>query len=66
MAKQEDSHPVQHIGGTVLVVMMDVDPEHEAEFNRWYGFGRPPTSAIDPAIIEAHVIIAPILERPSE
>ncbi len=36
MAKQEDSHPVQHIGGTVLVVMMDVDPEHEAEFNRWY------------------------------
>ncbi len=36
MAKQEDSHPVQHIGGTVLVVMMDVDPEHEEEFNRWY------------------------------
>ncbi len=36
MAKQEDSYPVQHIGGTVLVVMMDVDPENEAEFNRWY------------------------------
>ena len=36
MAKQEDSHQVQHIGGTVLVVMMDVEPEHEAEFNRWY------------------------------
>ena len=39
MAKQEDSHPVQHIGGTVLVVMMDVDPEHEDEFNRWYDGG---------------------------
>ncbi len=36
MAKQESSHQVQHIGGTVLVVMMDVEPEHEAEFNRWY------------------------------
>jgi len=36
MAKQEKSHPVQHIGGTVLVVMMDVDPENEVEFNRWY------------------------------
>ena len=36
MAKHEASNPVQHIGGTVLVVMMDVDPEHEAEFNLWY------------------------------
>ena len=36
MAKQEKSHPVQHIGGTVLLVMMDVDPENEVEFNRWY------------------------------
>ncbi len=36
MAKQEKSHSVQHIGGTVLVVMMDVDPENEVEFNRWY------------------------------
>ena len=33
-------HPIrlipQHIGGTILVVMMDVDPAHEDEFNRWY------------------------------
>ena len=36
MAKANDGHPAQHIGGTVLVVMMDVEPEHEEEFNRWY------------------------------
>lgn len=23
-------------GRALLLVMMDVDPEHEAEFNRWY------------------------------
>ena len=36
MTNGKQDHPVQHIGGTVLVVMMDVDPEHEEEFNRWY------------------------------
>ena len=36
MANQVDNHPVKHIGGTVMVVMMDVDPEHEEECNRWY------------------------------
>ncbi len=36
MTNVERECPVQHIGGTVLVVMMDVDPEHEEEFNRWY------------------------------
>ncbi|MDA0733828.1 MAG: hypothetical protein O2909_04120 [Chloroflexi bacterium] len=36
MTNQNDNHPIQHIGGTVMVVMMDVEPEHEAEFNRWY------------------------------
>ena len=36
MAKANDGHSAQHIGGTVLVVMMDVEPEHEEEFNRWY------------------------------
>ncbi len=36
MTNREKEYPVQHIGGTVLVVMMDVDPEHEEEFNRWY------------------------------
>ncbi len=36
MTEEEKEYPVQHIGGTVMVVMMDVDPEHEEEFNRWY------------------------------
>ena len=36
MTNGKQDNPVQHIGGTVLVVMMDVDPEHEEEFNRWY------------------------------
>ncbi len=30
------NYPTQHIGSTIMVVMMQVDPEHEAEFNRWY------------------------------
>jgi antibiotic biosynthesis monooxygenase (ABM) superfamily enzyme len=36
MTNQNDNHPTQHIGGTIMVVMMDVEPEHEEEFNRWY------------------------------
>src|SRR5918999_277220 len=36
MATQSNKYPTQHIGGTILVVMMEVDPEHEEEFNRWY------------------------------
>ena len=36
MAEQNGNHPVQHVGNTVMVVMMDVDPEDEAEFNKWY------------------------------
>ena len=36
MTSNSDNHPTQHIGGTIMVVMMDVEPEHEAEFNRWY------------------------------
>ena len=31
-----EAHPSQHIGGTILVVMMEVDQGHEEEFNRWY------------------------------
>ena len=30
------THPVQHIGHTILLVMMDVEEGHEAEFDRWY------------------------------
>ena len=34
--KVEGKHPTQHIGGTILVVMMEVDQGHEEDFNRWY------------------------------
>lgn len=36
MTSINDTHATQHIGGTIMVVMMEVDPEHEEEFNRWY------------------------------
>src|SRR5262249_11349853 len=36
MSVPDKTYPTQHIGGTILVVMMEVAPEHEAEFNRWY------------------------------
>ena len=36
MAEPNDNHPVQHIGNTILVVMMEVDQGHEEEFARWY------------------------------
>ena len=36
MAKRNGNHPTIPIGTTVLVVTMDVDPEDEAEFNKWY------------------------------
>ena len=36
MNDRNDQYPTQHIGGTIMVVMMQVDPEHEDEFNRWY------------------------------
>ncbi len=29
-------YPVQRIGSVIMVVMMQVAPEHEEEFNRWY------------------------------
>jgi hypothetical protein len=36
MSTPEKPHPTQPIGGTILVVMMEVDPAHEEEFNHWY------------------------------
>ena len=36
MTQNEDNQISQHIGNTILVVMMDVDSGHEAEFDRWY------------------------------
>ena len=36
MAERNGNHPTIPVGSTVLVVTMDVDPEDEAEFNKWY------------------------------
>ena len=36
MSSQSKNHPTQHVGGTILVVMMDVEPEGEEAFDRWY------------------------------
>ena len=36
MARQNKKHASQPIGGTIMVVMMEVEPEWEEEFNRWY------------------------------
>jgi hypothetical protein len=32
----DKAYPTQHIGGTILVVMMEVDPAREDDFNHWY------------------------------
>ena len=36
MTQNEDNQISQHIGNNILVVMMDVESGHEAEFDRWY------------------------------
>ena len=36
MDDRNSKYPTQHIGTTIMAVMMHVDPEHEEEFNRWY------------------------------
>lgn len=36
MTDRNPDYPVQHIGNTIMVVMMQVDPADEADFNRWY------------------------------
>ena len=36
MAERNGNHPTIPVGSTVLVVTMEVDPEDEAEFNKWY------------------------------
>ena len=36
MNDRNSKYPTQHIGTTIMAVMMQVDPEHEEEFNRWY------------------------------
>ena len=53
MPRQNKKHPSQHIGGTILVVMMEVDPEHEEEFNRWYNEEHLPERLEIPGYISA-------------
>lgn len=36
MDERNSKYPTQHIGGTIMVVMMQVAPEDEEVFNRWY------------------------------
>ena len=36
MEDRSSIYPTQHIGATIMVVMMEVDPEDEEVFNRWY------------------------------
>ena len=36
MDNRNSKYPTQHIGTTIMAVMMQVDPENEEEFNRWY------------------------------
>ena len=53
MSQEAKEHAVQHVGGTVLVVMMDVDPEDEEEFNRWYNEEHLPERLEIPGYISA-------------
>jgi hypothetical protein len=36
MPRATKKHATQPIGGTIMVVMMEVPAEHDEEFNRWY------------------------------
>jgi hypothetical protein len=53
MTDQNNTHPTQPIGGTIMVVMMEVDPEHEEEFNRWYNEEHLPERLEIPGYISA-------------
>ena len=49
----EGEHPTQEIGGTILVVMMEVDQGHEEEFNRWYNDEHVPERLEIPGYVSA-------------
>jgi hypothetical protein len=53
VATPDKSYPTQHIGSTVLVVMMEVDPAHEDTFNRWYDEEHLPERLAIPGYISA-------------
>ncbi len=53
MAERDGEHLTQPIGGTVLVVTMEVDPADEAEFNRWYNEQHLPERMAIPGYVSA-------------
>ena len=53
MADRDGGHLTQPIGGTVLVVTMEVDPADEAEFNRWYNEQHLPERMAIPGYVSA-------------
>ena len=53
MAERNSNHPTIPVGTTVLVVTMDVDPEDEAEFNKWYNEQHLPERMEIPGYISA-------------
>ena len=53
MPNQNGGHATQHVGNTILMVMMDVDPEDEEEFHRWYNQQHIPERLEIPGYISA-------------
>ena len=53
MTKHTSDQPTQHIGNTIMIVMMDVDEGHEAEFDRWYNEEHLPERMEIPGYISA-------------
>ena len=53
MAERDGEPLTQPIGGTVLVVTMEVDPADEAEFNRWYNEQHLPERMAIPGYVSA-------------
>ena len=53
MSTSDKAYPTQHIGSTILVVMMEVDPAHEDDFNRWYNDEHLPERLEIPGYISA-------------
>ena len=53
MATKRSQQTTQSIGRTILVVMMDVDAEHDEEFNRWYNDEHLPERLAIPGYVSA-------------
>ena len=53
MADTNNEHSSIHVGNTVLVVTMEVDEAHEAEFNEWYNEQHLPERMAIPGYVSA-------------